>query len=184
MPSLREGGLRFDFPDPWEATQYDNWAFYRNQFAAIGGGSRAVDFLACHPQQDSLWLIEVKDYRRNPRTKPIHLWEEMAVKVRDTLAGLVAAKSGEADPDRSWAEYALRKPKLRVVLHLEQPAKPSRLFPRSFDPAKVQQKLRQVIKPIDAHARVTDSGGMGHVPWETTPIPCDEHELLKEAKAP
>ena len=37
-------------------------------------------------------LIEVKDYRFHPRTKPIPLCDEVALKVRDTLAGLAAAR--------------------------------------------------------------------------------------------
>lgn len=171
MPSLTEGKLRFDFPVQWEATQYDSWTFYDNQFANSCGGNKAVDFLAYHPQQDCLWLIEVKDYRAHRRAKPIHIWDEMAVKARDTLAGLVAAKANAENPDQGWAERVLKKPKLRFILHLEQPAKPSKLFPRALDVAKIQEKLRQLIKPIDPHARVTELNNMSPVPWTATSIP-------------
>jgi hypothetical protein len=171
MPSLTEGKLRFDFPDQWEATQYDSWTFYENQFADSCGGNKAVDFLAHHPQEDPLWLIEVKDYRKHRRSKSIHVWDEMAVKVRDTLAGLVAARTSGVVPDNHWAERGLKKPRLRCILHLEQPSKHSKLFPRTLDPARIQEKLRQVMKPIDPHARVTELNNMVHVPWTAASIP-------------
>lgn len=165
MPSLTEGKLRFDFPEGWEVTPYDNWAFYKNQFKDCCGGNKAVDFLAYDPKQDQLWLIEVKDYRRHPRTKSIHVWDEMAKKARDTLAGLVAAKANASDPDKPWATVALKKTKLRFVLHIEQPTQHSKLFPRALDPAKLQEKIRQLIKPIDAHPMVTELNKMAKVQW-------------------
>ena len=171
MPSLPEGKLRFDFPDGWEVTQYDGWAFYKNQFKDSCCGNKAVDFLAHHPDEDPLWLIEVKDYRHHRRTKTIHVWDEMAIKARDTLAGLVAAKANASNLDKQWATVALRKPKLRFVLHLEQPTRHSKLFPRAIDPARVQEKIRQLIKPIDAHPRVTELNDMAHVPWSVKSIP-------------
>ena len=171
MPSLTEDKLRFDFPGGWEATQYDNWAFYRNQFQDSCYGNKAVDFLAYQPHEDPLWLIEVKDYRMHRRTKPIPIWEEMALKARDTLAGIVATHANGSDPERSWAGRSLRKPKLRFILHLEQPAKHSALFPRALEPAKIQEKIRQLIKQIDPHARVTELNNMNHVPWAVASIP-------------
>jgi len=171
MLSLTEGKLRFNFPLGWEATQYDDWAFYENQFQDSCCGNKAVDFLAFQPQADELWLIEVKDYRLHRRTKTIHVWDEMAIKARDTLAGLVATKANGALPDRPWATHALRKAKLKFVLHLEQPVQHSKLFPRTLDPSKIQQKLRQLIKPIDAHPRVVELQNMVHVPWSAESIP-------------
>ncbi len=82
---LEEGSLRFTFEIP--ARKYDDWAFYRNRINVLAGGAKAVDFLALG--NDELWLVEVKDYRVHPRTKPSALPQEIAEKVRDTLAGLV-----------------------------------------------------------------------------------------------
>jgi len=171
MPSLTEGKLRFDFPEGWEATQYDAWAFYKNQFKSSCCGNKAVDFLAHHPDEEALWLIEVKDYRHHPRTKTTHVWDEMAIKARDTLAGLVAAKANAAHLDKGWAIISLQKPKLRFVLHLEQPTQHSKLFPRALDPARIQEKIRQLIKPIDAHPKVTELNNMVHVPWIAVAVP-------------
>lgn len=82
---------------------------------------------------------------------------EVAIKVRDTVAGLVSAgiNANDADEQR-MARSLLQKPRIRVVLHLEVPAKQSRLRPSSIDPVAVQQKLKQLIRSIDPHPLVVD----------------------------
>jgi hypothetical protein len=63
---------------------------------------------------------------------------------------------------------ALACNQIRVVLHLEQPAKRSKLFPRAIDPAQVKQKLRQLLKAIDPHPQVVAIGRLGDVGWLVT----------------
>ena len=63
------------------------------------------------------------------------------------------------------AGAALRCPRLRVVLHLEQPVRPSTLFPRAIDPANIQLRLKQLIKAIDPHPLVTEIANMRGVAW-------------------
>ena len=87
--TLTEGALRFSFGVSCTVVQYESWAFYQNQFQRMSG-TKAVDFLCINGDQTC--LIEVKDYRFHPRTKPISLCDEVALKVRDTLAGLAAAR--------------------------------------------------------------------------------------------
>lgn len=155
MRQFHEGRLTFTFPDPLEAAQYDSWAFYRNQFNSAFGGTKAIDFICI--DNDKTWLIEVKDYRANRRTKAIDLADEVALKVRDTLAGLAAAKSNANNQsERACARKALKKNRLRVVLHLEQPRKPSKLFPQAVDPSKLVMKLKQVLKAVDPHPVIVD----------------------------
>lgn len=165
MPSITEGQLIFDFPNDWQASKFDEWSFYRNQFQQVCGGAKAVDILAIAPNA-CFWKIEVKDYRQHRRTKVIDLAEEIAIKVRDSLAALVAARANANDAnEKAMAEAALRCPKLRVVLHLEQPAKHSKLFPRAIDPAKVQQRLKQLINAIDPHPLVLEISRMNGAAW-------------------
>jgi hypothetical protein len=171
MPRLTEGKLACDFPQGWIVSKYDEWAFYRNQFQSCCMGNKGMEFLAYERQDRTLWLIELKDYRRHPRTKEISLWDEVALKSRDTLAGLFAAKVDAGHADHAFARRSLTAAKLRVVLHLEQPATHSKLFPRIYDPADVQQKLKQLVRPIDAHPRVVALGHMAHVPWSACSIP-------------
>ena len=90
----------------------------------------------------------------------------MACKVRDSLAALVAAKINANDNDeQQLASRALTVKKIRVVLHLEQPEKHSKLFPRAIDPAQIQQKLKQLIKAVDPHPLVLESARMRCVAW-------------------
>src|SRR5690606_19467260 len=106
MQELVEGKLTFTFPAPLVAQQYDGWSFYRNQFNSAFGGTKAVEFV-CLDQQCT-WLSEVKDYRANRRTKPSELGDEVAIKVRDTLAGLVGASCNASDQDeRRFAAKAV-----------------------------------------------------------------------------
>ena len=91
--------------------------------------------------------------------------DEIAVKVRDSLAALVAAQANANDAgEKDTAAAALRCRRIRVVLHLEQPAKHSKLFPR-INPANIQQRLKQVVKAIDPHPLVLEMGRMNGVPW-------------------
>ena len=157
MTNIMEGDLTFSFPDRCQASKYDDWSFYREQFQAVAGGSKAVDILCV--KGDASWLIEIKDYWQHNRTKPSDIADELAIKVRDTLAGLAAvAKEVKNYPDQcELARKALANGKWRVVLHLEQPATVSRLRPSPIDPATVMQKLRtKKLKAIDAHPIICD----------------------------
>ena len=160
MPTLQEGNLTFDFPDDdSEVARYDGWSFYRNQFRKVCGGARAVDFVVI--EGNRTWLIEVKDYRQHSRTKPTELSEEVAAKVRDTLAGLAAGRCNANDEnEQRISSQALSTGCIGVVLHLEQPTKPSKLFPRVANPASLQQKLKQLLKPVDPHPRVVDRSSL------------------------
>lgn len=157
MSRISEGGLIFDFPTGWEVGKYDGWAFYRRHFQKTSD-SKAVDILAFAPQRGgTLWMIEVKDYRNNPRTKPMPMHDEVTQKVRDTLAGILAAMVRAAvDEEQRFARKCARARNLRVVLHLEQPAKTSKLFPRAFNTANLQLKLQSAVKAVDPHPKVVE----------------------------
>lgn len=166
MKRLTEGRLTFEFQSD-DSSQYDNWSFYRNPFNSAFGGTKAIDFISTDTRHT--WLIEVKDYRRDRRTKPSELSVEVAYKVRDTLAGLVSAQFNANDPDeKRLAKEALRKPP-RVVLHLEQPPTGSRLFPRVAEPANLVLQLKQILKAVDPHPHVVDQHSLHpHMTWSVT----------------
>ena len=180
MTQITEGTLTFTFPNGWEASEADKWSFYRNQFeryfdgvrlacrrcnanvrcrecnAAKTIGAKAIDILAIAPGPVA-WLIEVKDYRRNRRTKAIDLADEVAVKVRDSLAMFVAASKNANDASEKTAAIAVgRSSAIRVVLHVEQVQKPSSLFPQAINPANIKQRLRRLLKFVDPHLSVVD----------------------------
>lgn len=150
MPIITEGRLVFEFPEGWRVSQYDKTVFHRH-FQKIRDGVKALDIIAVDPER-VCWLMEIKDYRRHRRTKAVDLADEVAMKVVCSLASLLPAKLNANDAEESaFAAAVLNGKKLRVALHLEQPRRVSRLFPRSIDPADVLQKLRRLLKPVDAH---------------------------------
>ena len=193
MTRIKEGKLTFEFPAAWSASQFDRWSFFRKQFSKISGmraecgqnacgghltcgacgrpgflGTKAVDILAIEVTV-CCWCIEVKDYSRHQRTKVIDLADEIAIKVRDTLAALAAAAANANDnSEKVAATAALRCGRFRIVLHLEQPAKPSKLFPRAIDPAKILERLKQLVKSIDPHPRGVESARMQQLAWTCT----------------
>jgi hypothetical protein len=165
MPSITEGKLSFVFADGWNVSKYDEWIHYRTHFIKICVAVKAIDILALEPR-GCCWLVEIKDYRVHIRTKTIDLAEELAEKARDTLAGLVAAQfCANDESEKNSARQALRSRSLRIVLHLEQPIKHSKLFPRAINPATVLQRLRQLVKSIDPHPLVVEMGTMRNLPW-------------------
>jgi hypothetical protein len=152
---IKEGALTFTFPADSMASKYDDWSHYRNQFQNVCGASKAVDIVFA--EDGVAWLIEVKDFRQHARTKAIELPDEIAIKVRDTVAGLVSAKCAANNADEKRCARALiRANTIRVVCHLEQPAKHSKLRPRAIEPDKLALKLRTLIKAIDPHPSVVD----------------------------
>jgi hypothetical protein len=165
MQNLVVDTLTFTFPDDWHIGKPDDWAFYRNRFSRMWQNIKSLDLLAAAPDRTT-WLIEAKDYRRQARTKPSCLGDEIAHKVFDTLASLLPAKVNADDAvERDLARATCRANCLRVVFHLEQPAKHSKLFPRAIDPVNVQMKLRQLLKPIDAHPLVVEMQRMHGLAW-------------------
>jgi hypothetical protein len=158
--------LQFHFPDEWPVvTCFDTWSFYRNQFQRLQG-IKAVDLIALDIRH-CMWLIEVKDYRHHARTKAIELADEIAFKVVHSLAALLPAQANANDEnERQMAKRCLSAHQLRVVLHLEQPIKHSKLFPRAIDPANLKQQLKQGLKAIDPHPLVLETTCMGNISWE------------------
>lgn len=167
MSVIQEGNLTFSFDAGACASKYDDWAFYRNRFQnGCYTDNKAVD-LVCRSGATA-WLIEIKDYRLHVRTKPGDLAEEIAIKVRDTLAGLAAAQTQAHEPDeRRQARQLLGAAHMRVVCHVEQPARHTRLRPRAIEPDKLKQKLRTLLKAIDPHPIVVDQTSLrADMPWK------------------
>ena len=191
MATLEEQGQLFKFPDAWKVSKFDEWKFYRRQFSGIaaaklscsscdaeiecakcGGkrvaGSKGVDFLAIE-SNDDVWQIEVKDYRQTRESSFVFLADEVALKVRDTLACLVVARFHANDEDeRQMAILAIGCKRIHVVLHLEQPQPSTRLDTKSQRSARAMQRLRQLLKAVDRRAMVLDQTAMDDVAWTVT----------------
>ncbi|MBQ7584653.1 MAG: hypothetical protein IJU40_00185, partial [Desulfovibrionaceae bacterium] len=72
--------LTFIFPSNWLVSKYDEWNFYKNQFQK--NNIKAIDVIAI--DENDLYLIEVKDYRRFKRIKSESLDDELQLKVLHT----------------------------------------------------------------------------------------------------
>ena len=142
-------------------------------FAPAAGATRqSISWLLMGTPRRS-GLIEVKDYRQFRRVKDaeIRLWDEVGIKARDTLAGIFATKVNGVNEEAEFAKDVLRATEIRVVLHLEQPPAHTKMFPRAYDLAILQQRLKQIVKPIDAHPLVVELATINRVPWRARSIP-------------
>lgn len=171
MTVVEVDGIEFRFEDGWHVAKYDDWSYYRNQFGRMRNGIRAIDLIA-HSPDDDLWLIEVKDYRHGSAAVPLvaELAETVWKKVYDTLAALIPAAANANDRnEKSLADRFRRSRKLRVVLHVEQPASSSRLYPGgAINLANMKMKLNELLRAIDSHPRVASSAKMNGLPWQVS----------------
>jgi hypothetical protein len=174
MNSINVDSRTFDFPDEWLVVKYDEIPYYTTKFQNPSKGKlkpemKAVDLIALGKSgnEQVMYMIESKDYRVHRRTKDMPPAEEFIHKVLDTLTGMIpAALCGDGSPNEIVLRNQLCKAtKLRLVFQFEQPAKHSKLFPRAFDPADIQTKIRAELRSIDPHALVIDADSQGKVAW-------------------
>ncbi len=167
-------GMRLTMPAVgWWVWKYDESDFHMNQFQNFSGGVKGMDAVALE-QGQTLWLIELKDYRKYQRRKPSTVFDEVARKARDTLAGLAVARVSAGVPkERTRAGQALGCTKIRVVLQLAQSGLPHRLFPQVVDPVDARIKLRRAVKQVDS-VPICAVGSLGQqnamLPWMTVDI--------------
>ena len=164
MPSITEKNLTFDFPPTWIAVKYDKPPFYIKQYQPVIN-AKAVDILAIEPMV-CCWFIEVKDYRQGHQTKIVEIANDVARKVRDTIAGLATARIRAAGDDKQVAQESMNCPEIRVVLHLETPTANSALRITPINPANVQDALKRLIRVIDPHLRAVNIGSSAQLPWQ------------------
>lgn len=158
---LNIDGLQFGFPAGWQASKYDDWSFYRNQFAKQDDGIKAVDALALS-DDNTAFVIEVKDYRHPETDKPSELPKAVAHKVLHTLAAMLPASLLASEPvERQLAAAILHCGGLKVVLHIEQPQRHRPVV----DPADIKQKLRRLLKSVDPHLKVVSMNNMQGLAW-------------------
>lgn len=170
--SVEIDGFLLTFQAGWATWAFDSSTFYRKHFQAFDGGTKAVDLLALS-SEGLLWLVEVKDYRRQRRTKVGSVYDEVASKVIGTLAGIFAASVNANDPQElKFSQEAVRCNRIRVALLLAQSTRSSRLFPQVIDPLDAQDKLRRLLRAVDRRA-ICVSGSIreAQLPWQTRLVP-------------
>ena len=181
MTSIQVDSRTFDFPDGWLVTKYDDTAYYNNQFKGKARKSRglkkemkALDLIVLNPTDGMLYLIESKDYRTYRRKKEESPADEYIHKVIDTLTGILPTAlcsmrdvhGRHADCQEEILHRQLHEAqKMRLVFQFEQPQEHSKLFPRAYDPADMQNIIRRELGMIDPHALVIDANTQRKVPW-------------------
>jgi hypothetical protein len=117
-----EGDLSFEFDENWKAIlQWDKHPAYRDGIKQLDH-SKAVDVIGMCAD-DSIVFFEIKDYRLSNREKPMTLWVEFELKVRNTVAGLLGAgrRPQYASACAPILESLLKPHELKLVFWIEQP---------------------------------------------------------------
>ncbi len=149
MTAFKEQKQRFDFDDQqWSVIKYDDHPDYLQRIEKLPG-SKGVDFIGLHKHgSDNLYWIEVKDFRgyriaNKKRLSAGELATEVGMKVRDSLAGVMAAYCSSS----RWAEWRAfvrsmwqRRAPIRVLLWLEEDPMPGPAARRQ-NAAQVQTRL-------------------------------------------
>jgi len=171
MPtSFTESNVHFEFADGYRVTKYDGWTYYRKHFQGCAD-SAAVDFLVLAEDGSDCWLLEVKDFTfEAPKPEKGPLADIVTRKVRDTLAGLLAAvTNANVAEERDFAAQVSRTNRLRVCFHVERPTTGPRALRTLPDRADLVQKLRTTLRPVDTKVEVTDTSlPSPKVPWRAT----------------
>ncbi len=150
MTRLQEKNFTYDFPPGWAAEKWDDTEFHRKRFSNSMGSSKSVDLVAFDNGADHLWLIECKDFRLADNLTILRRCEEIPQKFKDTLASLVCARNAPDEPTKSFSRSALKKTRLRCVVHWEFDFHHDRrLFPVKTMVADIQTKLKQQLQVAD-----------------------------------
>lgn len=140
---LKEGRLIFLFDDSFQqAKKYDELEFYRLHFCRIQE-TKAVDIICI--DSENTYLIEIKDYSHHSRTKTEPLHQEIAKKIRDSIAGLYWASKMTLPALARESEFAKRalEHDMKLVFHCEVPIKMKDLL------AVQRQALKKIFRTID-----------------------------------
>jgi hypothetical protein len=121
--TIHEGYLAFAFDNRWRVEKYDEHFDFRRKIGELQS-SKAVDFVAFDGAE--CLFIEVKDFRTHRIENRLRLSgplaEEVALKVRDSIAGVIGAHRCSCTPE-TWAPFAKsianRGKQLKVILWLE-----------------------------------------------------------------
>lgn len=163
MPyTIDEGFLRFRFDDRWIVIKYDDHRDYREKIGRLAD-TKAIDF-ATVLDSSNLFFIEVKDFRgyriqNRQRVRDGDLAIEVAQKVRDTIAGIVAAH--HRGNTEEWNQFIncltnLRHP-ARVVLWLEDDLPPGPKGRRPNQASVLIDRLKQHLRWLTPRVMVVGS---------------------------
>jgi|GEM_PF-774184 len=178
--TIDERAQRLTFPEGWVVMKYDsNKGYYKKHFQGVAPGTKAVDVIAIDLSSAETWLIEIKDYRLAPRSKDKQardgsIVDEVVLKVRDSLGGLLAMAMNDNHEEQATARQALASKRLRVSLQ-HSPWRGNRGYQRVQDIlANQKASLKQRLKGVTTKIIVTD--GSVNAPWTVTQLAKNQQE--------
>ena len=170
--TIVEGFLRFEFDDRWLVVKYDEHRDYRERIGRLPD-TKAMDFAAIL-DGSMLFFVEVKDFRgyriqNRERMQDGELAVEVAQKVRDTIAGIIAPHHRGATEEWTQFNRCLTSPlhPARVLLWLEEdlPAVPRGRRPNQA--SVLIDRLKQHLRWMTPRVLVTGSR-IGPAPYGLT----------------
>lgn len=172
MKSLKEGELAFDFGDDWQVIKFDEHPDYRKASLMLSG-TKGVDFLGIYGKD--LYLIEVKDFRGRKIEDKENLLLEVAQKMRDTLACILAFYRTSSSPE-CWQPYfdLLRKKetRIKIVFWLEKVAEHKVIRDYRYERATsefsiLQNTLKKKLKWLTSQISVCSQATQNSLPHLT-----------------
>ena len=164
---LSEDKLKFNFE--FDAIKFDETQYYLNHFQGIKPCLQAVDILAVN--NSTGYLIEIKDYR-HPDTKQLSsndLIEVIINKVVSSLAAILPMKNNAIIPNEQYIAGLFSKTsQIKVILHIEKPPPRRTLKQSCYNFQKMEESLKNRLKPIDAHPKVVSKENLKGLPWTVT----------------
>jgi hypothetical protein len=157
--TISEGFLRFHFDESWIVIKYDDHKDYRERIGRLPD-TKAVDFAAIHDVV-FLFFIEVKDFRgyriqNRHRILDGELAVEVAQKVRDSVAGIVAAH--HRGSTKVWDEFIAcltsSENPVRVLLWLEDDLPPGPRGRRPNQASVLIDRLKQHLRWLTTRVMV------------------------------
>ncbi|MDD5277610.1 MAG: hypothetical protein PHR16_16210 [Methylovulum sp.] len=165
---IQEGNLLFSFK--FDAIKFDDSQYYREHFIKIQNGISAVDILAVDGNIG--YLIEVKDYTHpdSEELKLNDLIDAIVKKIISTLSAILPMKmNAHHQTEKDLASLFCKTNEVKIFLHLELPPPTSKLQQSTWSFQNIQMKLKNKLKPIDAHPKVVAKKCPNRFPWTVSP---------------
>jgi hypothetical protein len=164
---IQEGNLSFSFE--FDAIKFDDSQYYRKHFITIKNDLAAIDILAVNASIG--YLIEVKDYthQNTENLSQNYLIEAVINKVISTLSAILPMKNNaNIATEKQIAALFSKTNDIKVFLHIELPPPTSKLEQSTWRFSNIQMKLKNKLKPIDAHPKVVSKESLKNLPWTVT----------------
>jgi hypothetical protein len=152
MTVIREGQLEFTFAPAWQVLKYDEpGSYYKTLLENKIKPTKAVDFV-CLCANQPLVMLEAKDFSLAvpPREKFDKVPLAVALKARDTLAGIIGGAHCTARQDRLFFQnaYQCMAHPPRVIYFFEDLDTPARRPPQ-----RAANKKDVLFKQLKEHLR-------------------------------